>query len=109
MPGKEDRMHELANLFPMSGAEEFQALCDDIAKNGLLEPFTIGDGKILDGRSRAKACGMLGVETKTTEFSGNDPLGFVLSKNVRRRHLSKSQLAMTAVKLANIADEEDEL
>ena len=78
-------------------------------KNEQLEPITIGDGKILDGRSRAKACGMLGVETNTTEFPGNDPLGFVLSKNVRRRHLSKSQLAMTAVKLANIADEEDEL
>ena len=77
-------------------------------KNGLLDPVTIGDGKIIDGRSRAKACEML-VETKTTEFPGNDPLGFVLSKNVRRRHLSKSQLAMTAVKLANIADEEDEL
>ena len=52
---------------------------------------------------------MLGVETNTTEFPGNDPLGFVLSKNVRRRYLPKSQLAMIAEKLANIADEEDVL
>jgi hypothetical protein len=57
------------------------------------------EGKVLDGRNRATACERLGVQPKTVEYTGNDPLAFVLSKNLHRRHLTTSQRAMVAAKI----------
>jgi ParB-like chromosome segregation protein Spo0J len=94
--------HELANLLPMSDTEAFAKLRADIEKYGLLEPITVWDGKILDGRNRAMACKELGIEPKYVEYTGNDPVGFVLSKNVHRRQLTQSQLAMLVKKLENL-------
>ncbi len=31
--------HEVANLFPLLQGDEFDNLCQDIARNGLLEPI----------------------------------------------------------------------
>jgi ParB-like chromosome segregation protein Spo0J len=101
IPGALD-FHELANLLPMSGIEAFAKLRTDIEKYGLLEPITVWEGKILDGRNRAKACKELGIEPKYETYTGNDPIGFVLSKNVHRRHLTPSQTAMLVEKLANL-------
>ena len=95
-------IHELANIFPMLGDEELKELCADIEKNGLAEPITVYEVKILDGRNRWTACQKLGIEPKTIEYTGNDPLAFVLSKNLHRRHLTTSQRAMIAEKLATI-------
>jgi ParB-like chromosome segregation protein Spo0J len=102
IPGAKD-FHELANLLPMIGTEAFAKLRTDIEKYGLLEPITLWDGKILDGRNREKACRELGIEPKYVEYTGNDPVGFVLSKNAHRRHLTPSQLGMLAVKLAGLS------
>ena len=60
------------------------------------------NGRILDGRNRAKACQELGIEPKYVEYEGNDPVGFVLSKNLHRRQLTQSQLAMLINTLANL-------
>ena len=95
-------IHELANIFPKLGDEELKELCADIEKNGLAEPITVYEGKILDGRNRWTACTRLGIEPKTIEYTGNDPLAFVLSKNLHRRHLNESQRAMIAAKIANL-------
>jgi len=94
--------HELANIFPMLGNEELAELCADIEKNGLAEPITVYEDKILDGRNRATACQRLGIEPDTIEYIGGDPVAFVLTKNVLRRHLTESQRAMAADKLANM-------
>ena len=101
IPGALD-FHELANLLPMSGIEAFAKLCTDIKKYGLLEPITIWDGKIIDGRHRAMACQELGIEPKYVEYTGDDPVSFVLSKNLHRRHLTQSQLAMLVNTLENL-------
>lgn len=64
--------------------------------------------QILDGRSRYKACAELErdghpVELKRELFSGTDTdaLAYVISMNVKRRHLSASQRALIAAKLVN--------
>ena len=55
------------------------------------------EGKILDGRNRYRACVELGIEPETTNYTGNDPVGFSLSLNLHRRHLTSDQRAAIAV------------
>jgi len=96
------QLHELCTIFPPIDIEGFDSLLDDIKENGLLEPIVIYEGKILDGRNRYQICLILGIEPETVEYDGNDPLAFVLSKNLHRRHLNESQRAMVASKLATL-------
>lgn len=94
--------HQLANIFPLIEGSAFQDLVDDIAQHGIREPIWLYEGKILDGRNRYKACLESGSEIKTREYTGNDPLGFVVSLNLKRRHLDTAQRAMVASRLANM-------
>jgi protein gp37 len=95
--------HEHSSLFPLLPEAELQTLADDIAVNGLREPITLLDGKVLDGRNRFRACEMVGVEPRFHYFNGDgDSLAYVLSANLHRRHLDTGQRAMVAEKLANM-------
>jgi N6-adenosine-specific RNA methylase IME4 len=82
--------------------EQFNALIEDIKTNGLLSPIVLFEGQILDGRHRYKACVNLGIEPDVEEFEGDDPLAFVISHNLSRRHLDESQRAMIAGKISNM-------
>ncbi|WP_165252735.1 hypothetical protein [Paludisphaera soli] len=98
--GTELEPHTLAELFPPLEGEEFEALAADIRANGLLEPITTYQGKILDGRNRARACAAAGVALKTREFAGpGSPVEYVFSRNILRRHLNESQRAMSGARL----------
>jgi hypothetical protein len=57
---------------------------------------------ILDGRNRYAACMIARVEPVFVEFTEDDALGFVISKNIHRRHLNESQRAVVAAKIANM-------
>ncbi len=92
--------HELAAIFPLMGDEELRDLADDIEANGLRDPIWLLDGKILDGRNRYRACNLADVDPRIEEYRGKDPLGFVVSKNLHRRHLDAGQRAMVAARLA---------
>jgi len=92
-------VHPLAGLFPVLEGPEFDALVSDIAKHGQLEPIVLLEDKILDGRNRHRACVAAGVAPRFEPYGGDDPLGFVVSRNVRRRHLDESQRALVAAKL----------
>jgi ParB-like chromosome segregation protein Spo0J len=107
--GKSLAHHEYARLFPMLSDEEVQELADDIAKNGLRIPIVIdADDKILDGRNRAAACAIAGVEPVYEPFVGSDEdkLAFVVSCNIHRRHLTTSQRASVAAKLMPFYEEQ---
>lgn len=94
--------HEFASLFPMLPDAELQALAADIKENGLQTPITTLDDQILDGRNRHRACEIAGVLPNFTRFVGKDPLAFVISHNLHRRHLDESQRAVIAKKLTNM-------
>jgi hypothetical protein len=51
---------------------------------------------------RNRACQIASVEPKFKECTGDDPLGYVDSKNSRRRHDNESQQAMSATRLATL-------
>ena len=91
--------HPLANMFPMLSDDEQRELTADIKKNGQLEPIWLYEGNVLDGRNRYKSCKELGNTPIIKEYTGNDPLAFVLSKNLHRRHLTTGQRSMVAAKI----------
>lgn len=105
--GKSYEVHPAAELFPMIAGEELQKLADDISTHGLLVPIIRYDGKILDGRNRLRACNMASFEPQFEEWDeeGGDPIAFVVSLNRRRRHMTESQLAAFAVRLAKVYDQ----
>lgn len=92
--------HPAAELFPFMSDEELAELAADIRAHGLLEPIVLLDGLVLDGRNRFRACEAAGVEPRFVEWDGtSDPALWVISKNLKRRHLDTSQRAMVAAKL----------
>ena len=94
--------HEIANIFPMMTDAEFEQLKDDIVLNGQLDPVVLYEGKILDGRNRWKVCTELGLVINYDQYRGNNPLSFVISKNLHRRHLNETQRAVVASRIANM-------
>jgi len=95
-------LHPACAVFPPMPDEDMKKLAEDIRQNGLIEPITMLGGLLLDGRCRWDACKIVGVEPSVTEYSGDDPISFLLSKNLHRRQLSTSQKAMVAARLANL-------
>src|SRR3984957_20384482 len=97
--------HPLADIFPLLEEKDLEALAEDIKAKGLTEPITLYEGKVLDGRNRYRACDLAKVELGPDhfiEYEGADALGFVVSKNLHRRHLNESQRAIIAAEIANM-------
>jgi len=98
--------HPLANIFPLIEGQAYQDLMADILNYGVREPIWLYEGKILDGRNRYRAATAMRVEFETSEYTGDNPVAFVVSLNLHRRHLNESQRSMVGAKLANIKDGE---
>lgn len=95
--------HPLSELFPLMQGREFDELVADVKANGLREPIWTYDGQILDGRNRWRACEAAEVAHRPMrEYEGDDPVSFVVSLNLHRRHLDESQRARVADKLASL-------
>src|SRR5262245_18720690 len=96
-------VHPAADLFPLMEGEEFDALVEDIKKNGLRDPIVLYEDMSLDGRNRYRACEVAGVSpgfrvaVQSPEQSNiarpliTDPVAYVISTNIRRRHLTAEQ------------------
>jgi len=57
---------------------------------------------LLDGRNRLAACERAGIAPRYREYEGTDPVAFIMSANVHRRHLTESQRAMVAARIASL-------
>lgn len=100
-------VHPVADLFPMLPEDELSDLADDIKANGLQQPIVIQDGTLIDGRNRLAACKLAKIEPTFAEVNGVDPVAYILSANLARRHMTKGQKGMTAAfVILNIAGEE---
>src|SRR5262245_44342023 len=96
-------VHPAAQIFPMLPEAELSALSEDIKQNGLIHPIVLdAEGLLLDGRNRLAACELAKVEPKTVTYRGLDPLHYVVSANLARRHLNETQRAMIASRLAKL-------
>jgi hypothetical protein len=64
---------------------------------------------ILDGRNRLLACELAGVEPQFRHApeagDSSDPIAFVISKNLQRRHLTAEQKAAIVLKAAKLSGE----
>lgn len=96
--------HPVTEIFPPMEATAFAALVEDIAQHGQKEPILVLDGQVIDGRHRVRACEQLGIEPWVRELEAKDgnPLSLVISLNLHRRHLTESQRATIAARLANM-------
>ena len=94
--------HPLAALFPLMESDERNKLVENLKQYGLLTPIVVYEDKILDGRNRDRGCIEAEVTPHYVEYTGSDPLGFIVSANLHRRHLTSGQRAMIASKLATM-------
>ena len=91
--------HPICLLMPSADDDELLNLADDIRAHGLLDPIVLFEKRILDGRNRAAACESTGVAPRYVEFEGTREVAlvFVVSHNLKRRHLTKQAIADTLV------------
>lgn len=93
--------HEAANIFPLD-EEHLEELVADIRQHGQQVPIETMAGKVLDGRRRWLACEKAGVEPVTREVNPADPVAYVLSLNLHRRHMTTSQRSMVGARARKI-------
>jgi hypothetical protein len=102
--GCDVEFHPYADLFPLMTGEAYEAFVANIREHGVRHPIDTYRGQILDGRNRWRACQEIGVPCPSREWDGDpdDILPYVVSSNLQRRHLTESQRAMVAGRLANM-------
>jgi len=93
--GSKYKLHPLCEMLPTMDDDGLKKLTADIKANGLMEPIVIFQGRILDGRHRHAACMKAKVKPVFEELVGEslEAWTYILSKNLHRRHLTKSQIA----------------
>lgn len=97
------QFHPLSEIFPLIEGEEFDAFVDMFRKQGLLQPITLHQGMILEGRNRYRAGKRNGYKFSAKDFTelppGKNPHEFVIAANVQRRHLTTEQKRGLALRL----------
>lgn len=105
--------HPVAAKFPLLEGDEALELRADLQAHGLREPIVLDaplaeGGRILDGRNRERQCILAGVPVRYEVFRGPDPIGYIISKNIKRRHLTASQRALLGAELIPLYEAEAE-
>ncbi len=110
------RVHPAADLFPMISDAELDELASDIAQNGLHQQIVWLYGEpqhqLLDGRNRIAAITRIADTERREQIRARikdgddslilndvDPYAYVVSANIRRRHLTAAQKRSLVAKL----------
>lgn len=92
--------HPTSSLFHMMSDSDLNRLAEDIKADGLHQPITLYQGKVLDGRNRLEACRRAKVQPRFEEWKETEknksPVRWVISQNLHRRHLTATQKAFAA-------------
>ncbi|MCF6100351.1 ParB/Srx family N-terminal domain-containing protein [Mesorhizobium muleiense] len=116
------RVHPAADLFPMMSEAELRELAADIKANDLRLPVIIwhdddGTEWLLDGRNRLDALELIGeklitpdgklsvYDYHTDKADRGDPYAYVISLNIKRRHLTAEQKRDLIAKLLKAGPE----
>ena len=99
--------HRYSQAFGDMPLADYMEMCErtrPLCRDGRLPEETgsiyLYEGAVLDGWQRCLMASELGVEPYVIEaYEGDDPQGFVLSKNVDRHHLSKENLVIAALEV----------
>jgi hypothetical protein len=97
-------VHPCADVFPMLPDADLNALAADIKTNGQRQAVVLtrvnGRLHVLDGRNRLEAMERAGLarQVQTATLTVADPAAYVISANIRRRHLTKAQQAELIVR-----------
>lgn len=102
---KQYEFHEAANIFPLD-EEHLDDLANDIRRNGQQVAIELFDGVILDGRRRYLACKQANILPRFIEVDVVDPIAYVLSLNLHRRHLSPTQLSMVGARAMGVYEKQ---
>jgi hypothetical protein len=89
-------IHPICAEWPDMPDDEFAALVEDIRKHGVrIKAHVTADNVLIDGKTRQKACELLGIELPVEIFAGpeNAIIDFTISVNMKRKHLPKHTLA----------------
>ncbi len=105
-PAQAIEFHRFANIFPLMDEVGLAELAADIKAESQREPIYLWQEKIIDGRNRYLACKIAGVEPvlKALEFPGGEAeaLAYVISRNLKRRHLDAQQRAKVLQNLRSL-------
>src|SRR5262245_17657340 len=95
------KFHPLADICPLMKGEEFNQLVADLDADGVYQDIPLHEGMILEGRNRYRACLAAGVVPGFIDGDGwiDDPVAYVISANIRRRHLSAEDKQKALVRL----------
>lgn len=98
--------HKLSSIFPLMEGEDFDALVEDMRIHGQQNEGKLFEGEILDGRNRYRACAILKIPFECKDLpEGMDPLDYIISENLHRRHLTIAQLAAIGLLLLKMEEE----
>jgi len=124
-------IHPAAELFPLMTPDELRSLGEDILKNGMTSPIVLWEADektpavLLDGRNRLDAIELVigppKVDRWTVSADGRlnrglvstlaghvDPYAYVISVNIRRRHLTAEQKRELIAKLIKATPEKSD-
>ena len=88
------KRHPLSQMWPDMNASEKRELMESIEANGVMQLVTIYQDMILDGWHRYEAARVMQVNCPLEYYKENDPAGFVIESNARRRHISKLEITV---------------
>ena len=95
--------HPIGAAVPKMSKGEISDLRRSMEEQGYLpeEPVVLYEGMILDGFHRYTVAAKLGLVPSFRDYRGDDPTGYVRSRNLDRRHLTDDQRAQVAASLSD--------